>query len=29
VINKKSLMANESIDEEEKLDLEIPIDDPN
>lgn len=22
-------MANESLDEEEKLDLEIPIDDPN
>lgn len=29
VINKKSLMANESMDEEAKLDLEIPIDDPN
>jgi len=29
VINKKSLTGNESIDEEDKLDLEIPIDDPN
>lgn len=29
VINKKSLMSHESVDEEEKLNLEIPIDDPN
>ena len=29
VINKKSLTSQDTYDEEEKLNLEIPIDDPN